>query len=350
MDVNDKGADMRGNILRKILAAVLATVMVCALAGCGRISNDKIVIKKYKGLEITDSTEKVTDDDVQERIDSELAQLGTKTDVTDRPAKDGDVVVIDYEGKVDGVAFEGGTAKEQEIEIGAGGYVDGFVEGIIGHSIGETFDVNVTFPKDYEESLAGKDAVFTMTLHSIQKLDVPKLTEKILPQLSDTAKTVEAYKKEIRKELEDTNAEAAKNSKEQQIWDKLLENCVVSKYPEDQIKEFTDSVESYFGEMAKQNNSTAAEMFKTYYGVSPEDYVKNSIKLEYAIELIAKKEKLSLSEKEYKDGLAEQAEQSGYEDEDEFEKAYGRDTIELLLLQPKVLDFLLDHCKIVKGK
>ncbi len=327
--------------------------MMGALVGCGNgeISNDKIRIKQYKNLEITESKLEVTDEDVQMSIDSTLSTLSTKTDITDRPAQEGDLVVIDYEGKLDGVAFEGGTAKEQSVEISDGsGYVPGFVEGIVGHSIGETFDVPLTFPEDYHEGLAGKAVVFTMTLHSIQEVHVPELTEELLPQLSKTAKTIEEYRKEVRADLEKSNKESMESNKEQQVWSKLLENCVVDKYPDGQVKRLVANIEAQYSAMAESNGTTVTELFKTYVGITPEEFAKNTIKREYAIELIADKEKITLTEKEYKDGIKEQAPQYGYKSADEFEKACGHDTIELLLLEPKVGKFLVDNCKVVKAE
>ena len=337
---------------KRILALVMGLCMTASLVGCanGEISNDKIRIKQYKGLEITDTTMEVTDEDVEMSIQSTLQTLSTKTDITDRPAQEGDMVVIDYEGKVDGVAFEGGTATEQSVEIGAGMFVPGFEEGIIGHNIGETFDVNVTFPEQYTEELAGKAVVFTMTLHSIQEVHVPELTEDLLPQLSETAKTIKEYKAEVRKDLEASNKESAESAKEQMVWEKLLENYVVEKYPDGQVEEFVANVEAQLGEMAKQSDMTAAEMFEQYYGMSPETYVKNSVKMEYAIALIAEKENITLTAKEYEEGSAEQAMQQGYEDVEAFEKALGRETIELMILHPKVGKFLVENCKIVEAE
>lgn len=337
---------------KRILALVMGLCMTASLVGCanGEISNDKIRIKQYKGLEITDTTMEVTDEDVEMSIQSTLQTLSTTTDITDRPAQEGDKVIIDYEGKLDGVAFEGGTATEQSVEIGAGMFVPGFEEGIIGHNIGETFDVNVTFPEQYTEELAGKAVVFTMTLHSIQEVHVPELTEDLLPQLSETAKTIKEYKAEVRKDLEASNKESAESAKEQMVWEKLLENCVVEKYPDGQVEEFVANVEAQLGEMAKQSDMTAAEMFEQYYGMSPETYVKNSVKMEYAIALIAEKENITLTAKEYEEGAAEQAMQQGYEDVEAFEKALGRETIELMILQPKVGKFLVENCKIVEAE
>ena len=352
VDCSTTGKKMEKDMKKRILALIMGLCMIAILVGCGNgeIANDKLRIKQYKGLEITETVLEVTDEDVEMSIESTLSTMSTKTDITDRPAQEGDLVVIDYEGKLDGVAFDGGTATEQSVEIGAGMYVPGFEEGIIGHSIGETFDVDVTFPEQYAEELAGKAVVFTMTLHSIQEVHIPELTEDLLPELSETAKTIKEYKKEVRAQLEESNQASAESAMEQQLWEKLLENCVVDKYPDGQVEEFVANVEAQLGEMAKENETTASEMFKQYYGMSPEDYVKNSVKKEYAIALIAEKENLTLTAKEYEEGVAEQAMQQGYEDAEAFEKEVGRETIELLLLQPKVGKFLLENCKIVEAE
>lgn len=335
---------------KRVLALIMALSMTAALMGCGNgeIANDKIRIKQYKGLEITETVLEVTDEDVEMSIQSTLQTMSTKTDITDRPAQEGDLVSIAYEGKKteDGSVFDSG--EEYEFTIGGGTNVPGFEEGIIGHNIGETFEVSVTFPENYYEELAGKDGIFTITLNKIQEVHVPKLTEDLLPKLSETAKTIKEYKKEVRTQLEESNQASAESAMEQKLWEKLLENCVVDKYPDGQVEEFVANVETQLGEMAKENETTAAEMFKQYYGMTPEDYVKNSVKMEYAIALIAEKEKLTLTAKEYEEGIAEQAMQQGYEDAEVFEKEVGRETIELLLLQPKVGKFLLDNCKIVE--
>lgn len=339
--------EMEKSMKKRILAFIICLCMVATLVGCGNgeISNDKIRIKQYKGLEVEEVVLEVTDEDIEMSIQSTLETMSTTTPVTDRAAQEGDLVTIDYVGKLDGVEFDRGSATNQSVEIGAGMYVEGFEEGIIGHNIGETFDVDVTFPETYTEELAGKAVVFTMTLHAISTVSVPELTEDLLPQLSETAKTIEEYKEEVRADLEVSNKETIASSLEQEVWNALLENCVVDSYPEDEITEFVAYVEEQLGEAAAENDMEAAEMFESYYGVTPEDYIKNSIKLQYAIKLIAEKEKITLTAKEYEEGLAEYAAGEGYTDVDEYEEAIGRETIELWLLQPKVGELLVENCK-----
>ena len=344
---------------RRVLAIALALATVLSLIGCGKatgksteISNDKITIKKYKGLEIEVEDYAVTDEEVEMSIQSTLQTLSTRKEITDRPAQKGDAVTIDYEGKLDGVAFEGGTAKGTVIEpLGEANYVPGFQEGIIGQKVGETFYVPVTFPEDYYEDLAGKEVVFTITIHKIEEVTVPELTEDLLPKIGTAAKTIEEYKAQVKQDLEKSNKETVESSIEGLVWEALVEQCVVKAYPQDEVDEFLSYVDTQLAEVAKENKTTPAEYFEQYYQMTPEKYIKNTIKVKYAIELIAEKEKLTLTAKEYEDGLAEAAENAGVTDVKEYEKQVGgREAIELQLLQPKVSKILIDNAKRVAPK
>lgn len=338
---------------KRILAIVVGVCTVMSLAGCGSkgISNDTITITQYKGLEVEKAEViEVTDEDVESSIQSTLATMATTNDITDRPAQEGDVCTIDYAGTIDGVAFEGGTAEGATAEIGAGGYIDGFEEGIIGHSIGETFDVNATFPEGYSDELGGKDAVFSITLHAIQEKIVPELTEDLLPKLSTTATTLDEYRAEVRKNLEENNKKTADSNLEQLVWKALIEKCVIQTYPEDKYDEVYASVESQFTYVASMYGVEVEELVETYYGISMDEMVKNLIKQELAVELIAEKEKLTLTEEEYEQAAAEYAEQYAYDDVDEFEEMVGREELEKTILQKKVVDFLVENCKQVEKK
>ena len=135
--------------MKKIIATILAGVCTMMLVvGCGNAaSNDSLKISKYKGLEIEKvEAVAVTDAAVEESIKSDLEILATETEVKDRPAQMGDITTIDFVGKHNGVAFEGGSATDSELELGSGQFIDGFEEGIVGKKIGETFDLNLTFP------------------------------------------------------------------------------------------------------------------------------------------------------------------------------------------------------------
>lgn len=341
---------MEKSMKKRILACIVAACTVLSLVGCGgEIKNDKIKITQYKGLEVdkVESAE-VTDEDVEASIQSTLYTLSTTNEITDRPAQEGDEVTIDYAGKVDGVAFDGGTAEDQTITIGEGKFIDGFEEQIIGHNIGETFDINVTFPEGYSEELGGKDAVFTITLDKIVERIIPELTEELLPQLSTTATTLDGYRAEVKKDLETSNAESAKSELEQLIWNSLIENCVIETYPEDKMKEVTSNIESQFTYMASYYGMEVSALIENYYGITLEEMVQNLIKQEFAVELIAEKEKLTLTAADYDKGLADYAEQYGYDDVEEFEEMVGKEELQKTLLQKRVGEFLMENCKQVE--
>ena len=157
-----------------------------------------VTIGQYKGLSLDKTVEAVTDDMVDGRIKEELQNKAEE--VTEGSVQIGDVVTINYVGTKDGVAFDGGTATDAQLTLGTGQFIDGFEDCVVGHNIGDTFDLDLTFPENYgNEDLAGQAVVFTVTLKGISQTDVPELTDEFVQSVSDTSKTVEEYKKEIKK-------------------------------------------------------------------------------------------------------------------------------------------------------
>ena len=344
--------------MKKKLTTIVAGI--CALAllgGCaggakGAISNDNLTIKQYKGLEVEKVEEiAVTDEDVEMSIQSDLETLATKTDVTDRAAQLGDIAIIDFEGKKDGVAFEGGAGTDYELELGSGQFIDGFEDGVVGHNIGETFDLDLTFPKDYQsEDLAGQAVVFTVTLKGLQQKNVPELTVDILEQLGTKAKTIEEYKAQVRSDLEVSNKETAESTLLASVWEALVEQCDVKKFPEGMLDDYVKNLEEQYSYYAQMYGMEIEEFFKQIFGMSAEEVAKTTATQELAINLIAEKEGLTISDKAYEEGLNELASQYGYEDTEEFVKAYTEDGIRKALLQEKVGKFLVDNAVQVEPK
>lgn len=334
---------------KRMLALLISACAVLSLVGCrgNGVKDDVIEVKKYKGLEVDKvKTLEVTDEDIENSINSTLQSMSTTTEITDRAVENGDVVIIDYVGKVDGVEFEGGTAEGASLTIGSGQFIDGFEEAIIGHNIDEVFDINVTFPEEYHsEDLAGKDAVFTITLHKIQQVNVPELTEELVASLSATAKTIDAYKEEVKNDLQVSNEETAKSQLQQNVWRVLIDNCVIENYPEDTMKEMLESLNSQYGAYASMYGMEVEDFVKQMYGITLEDMAHELIKQELAVNLIAKKEGMVLTAEIYDKELAAYAERWGYEDPTEFEERVGRDQMEKMLLQNMVGEFLVENCK-----
>ena len=185
---------------KQIGAVVLAGVMMLSLTGCG--SNEKakkyskyVELGDYKGIEYTMDVAEVTDDQVNQQIDSFLDGLAETEEVTDRAVEDGDTVNIDFTGTKDGEEFEGGSSEGYDLVIGSGSFIDGFEDGLIGHEIGDEVSLDLTFPEEYpqNEDLAGQDVNFKVTINSISVKNTPELTDKVVADNTDYD-NVEDYK------------------------------------------------------------------------------------------------------------------------------------------------------------
>ena len=301
---------------KKLVALTLAAVMTISMAGCGNTMSDEYVtINKYKGLEITEVEKtEVTDETVENTVKSYLTAAPLKTEITDRAAQDGDTVDIDFVGKVDGKAFDGGTASGASLKIGSGTYIGangdykGFEEQIIGHKKGDKFDIEVKFPDDYSEStLAGKVATFSITLNGIYEVsDDTEITDEWVKQNSDTAETVEEFKEEIRTKMKENNESTRQSQLQSEVLEALSEQVEVKKYPDGDVDKEYQAVEDYYTAYAQQYGMEFADFLKTYMNMTEEDFKKKakevaeeSVKKKLACELLAKKKKLEPSDKEY---------------------------------------------------
>ncbi|HBN80373.1 MAG TPA: trigger factor, partial [Ruminococcaceae bacterium] len=182
-----------------------------------------ISIENYKGLEATKKAVSVTDADVDEEIKKVQDRDARMVTVEDRPAQNGDSVVIDFEGFLNGVPFEGGKAENHTLSLGSGQFIPGFEEQVVGHSTGEEFDVNVTFPEDYHaQELKGKPVVFKVKLHEIKKKELPEVDDDFVKDVS-SFDTLAEYREDIRKKLLESREKAANDEMENQLIDKLVD-------------------------------------------------------------------------------------------------------------------------------
>ncbi len=337
----------------KVLGRGIGKTYIYAKVGgktykCMLTVKDIFTIKKYKGLKIAQCTPMpVTDEEVEDTIRSNLIENNLWKMVTDRPAQAGDQVVIDYVGTINGSPIDGGSATEQFIVLGSGSYIRGFEEGIIGHSTGETFKIYITFPSDYGvPELEGENAVFTITLHAIRVL--PELTDQFVLESQDIlgteATTVSEYRAFVRKDLEASNKDVADNQKEQAVWEALIKQCTVAKYPKDMYEKQAAEIDAQYSYYAQMYGMSVDELISSLFGISKDTMIKDLIKQELAVQYIAEKEKLSLTTKEYKTRLGEYALEYGYTSTEELEKQVGKTELEKVFLQEKVTEFLVKHC------
>ena len=292
-------------------------------------ATDYVTVCDYSALKIPKKEVKVSDSDVQTEIDTILSSYNQ---VTDRKVKKGDTVNIDYKGMVDGKEFDGGTASGASLKIGSGTFIDGFEDQLIGKMPGETVQVKVTFPKDYQgKEVAGKDAVFETTINYID--ETPKLTDKFVKEkLSDRYgyTTVKEMKKTIRDEIFKTN-------KTDYIWNHMIEKSKFKEIPDELINDRVDVLVNGLKAQLKASNYTLKD-YLSAYGIEDEttlrDQYKSScestVKVFLIADAIAADKKISVTDEDVK------AYFNG-EDTAQYEKQYSKAYINRIVLNNLVI-------------
>ena len=277
------------------------------------ITKPEVEVKDYKGIEVEKVVNPVTDEDINKQLDALREKNVTVETVDDRAAENGDDVVIDFEGFKDDVAFEGGKAEDFTLSLGSGQFIPGFEDQIVGHNAGEEFDINVTFPEEYQvKELAGAPAVFKIKLKSISKKVMPELDDDMVKD-STEFDTVDEYKADVKKKLEEANEKHADSEVEAKIFDKVIEN-MTAEIPQvmfdNRVNEMVSELEQ---RLAPQGISL--DLYMQYTGQTMDtvkkayaEQAEKQVKLRLALEKIAKLENIEVTEDELKaefDKLAE---------------------------------------------
>lgn len=277
------------------------------------ITKPEVEVKDYKGIEVEKVVNPVTDEDINKQLDALREKNVTVETVDDRAAENGDDVVIDFEGFKDDVAFEGGKAEDFTLSLGSGQFIPGFEDQIVGHNAGEDFDINVTFPDEYQvKELAGAPAVFKIKLKSISKKVMPELDDDMVKD-STEFDTVDEYKADVKKKLEEANEKHADSEVEAKIFDKVIEN-MTAEIP--QVM-FDNRVNEMIGELEQRlaPQGISLDLYMQYTGQTIDtvkkayaEQAEKQVKLRLALEKIAKLENIEVTEDEFKaefDKLAE---------------------------------------------
>lgn len=277
------------------------------------ITKPEVEVKDYKGIEVEKVVNPVTDEDINKQLDALREKNVTVETVDDRAAENGDDVVIDFEGFKDDVAFEGGKAEDFTLSLGSGQFIPGFEDQIVGHNASEEFDINVTFPEEYQvKELAGAPAVFKIKLKSISKKVMPELDDDMVKD-STEFDTVDEYKADVKKKLEEANEKHADSEVEAKIFDKVIEN-MTAEIPQvmfdNRVNEMVSELEQ---RLAPQGISL--DLYMQYTGQTIDtvkkayaEQAEKQVKLRLALEKIAKLENIEVTEDELKaefDKLAE---------------------------------------------
>lgn len=307
----------------------------------------------YKGIKIKKVEYNVTDADVQTEVDRFLDQNSFEEEVTGRPAENGDITVIDYSGSVDGVKFDGGTAEKQTLTLGSGAFIPGFEDGVVGMNIGDTKDITVKFPEDYgAKELAGKEAVFAVTLHSLKVKKLPELTDELVKDKAGS-ETVDAYKAMVKERLEKANTQRAERETEDNIIKAITEKSEVE-IPDALIEREIDNMIQQTSYRLMYQGLKFEDYLK-YTGQTMESYregckeaAKDHVKTQLVIDKILTAEDIRADEADIEAKLKEQAEAVGktYEEYAKDVNDRQRSYIENEVVVDKLFKFLKSNNEI----
>lgn len=273
----------------------------------------EVTLGDYKGLKVDKVSTRVTQKEVDEEIEKERERNARTIEVTDRAVQDKDEVTLDFEGFVDGVVFEGGKGEDYPLTIGSGSFIPGFEEQLIGAEIDKEVEVNVTFPKEYHsEELAGKDATFKCTVHTIKAKELPELDDEFASEVSE-CETMDAYRAEVKKNIKERKERTGKEKKENQAVDQAIENAQMD-IPEAMIEFQVRQMADDFARRIQQQGLTVEQYFQ-FTGMTAEKMLEEmrpqaekSIKTRLVLEAIVKAENIEVSDERVEEELTKMAE------------------------------------------
>mgnify|MGYP003571300133 CR=1 FL=1 len=310
----------------------------------------EVKIEGYKGIELTRKVEPVTDESIAAEVKKVQERNSRTTDVEDRPAQDGDTVNIDYEGFKDGVPFDGGKAEGYDLTLGSGQFIPGFEEKIVGHGIGEEFDIDLTFPEDYHaEELKGASVVFKIKLNGIKETMLPELDDEFAKDVSEFD-TLDEYKADVKAKLEENAAKAADRDIDQQIVEKLV-GLLEAEIPEVMFVQETENfVRDYDSRLRSQG--LKLEDYLKYTGTTLDDMrarfrpqAEQQVKTRLALEKIAELESIEVSDEEIEEEYESLSKAYGMEVE-QIKKYVAREDLAADKKVQKAVQFVKDNAVI----
>ncbi|MGN0638072.1 MAG: trigger factor [Huintestinicola sp.] len=277
------------------------------------IAKPEVEISDYKGIEVEKTVKTITDEDVDNQLKSMQERNGRLITIEDRAVENGDTVVIDFEGFMDGKAFDGGKEDGFSLKIGSGQFIPGFEEQIVGKSTGEDFTINVTFPENYQmEELAGKPAEFKIKLHEIKATELPELDDDFAKDTSEFD-TLDELKADLKKKLEDNAAKNAEAAAENAVYDKVIEK-MNAEIPQVMFEHKIDDMVRDF-EMRLSQQGLDLPMYLSFTGMDEaafrdtfKDQAEKTVKLRLALEQIAKLENIEVTDEQVMEELKKMSE------------------------------------------
>ena len=312
----------------------------------------EVTLGKYKGVQVTKIDTTVTDEEVEAALEKEQQKNSRTVSVTDRPVQTGDTAVIDFEGFVDGVAFEGGKGENHPLEIGSHSFIEGFEDQLVGHNVGEEVEVNVTFPEKYQAAeLAGKPAVFKVKINEIKTKELPELNDEFAQDVSEFD-TLAEYKEDLRKHLEVSKENDAKRAKEDEAIKKIIDKSTME-LPDAMIDTQCENMINEFAQRISQSGLTM-DQYMQFSGMTI-DGLKEQVRPEaitriqssLVLEQIAKEENIEVSDDEINAEVEKMAAQYGME-ADKLKEYLGdaeKESMKRDLAITKAVDLIMENVK-----
>ncbi len=362
---------------KKLLILGMCVAMVFSMSACKSSTSSKVASKgeltdnskadmqgtkykttvklgQYKGLKVGESNAKATEEELEKAVQNVLESNATDQKYEEGAVELGDTANIDFEGKINGVAFEGGTSKGYNLKIGSGSFIKGFEDGLVGKKVGETVDLNLKFPDDYKNSStgeisehAGKDVVFTVKINYFNRSIVPELTDAFVKEYC------KVYKVETVAELKEyLDAQLVLNKKLSAFWQTLLDSTEIT-YDEKEVAELVEQMKNQYVQyynaygMKLQDYLDYAGMTEEQFDKQLDTSVRNSLKNIVIAMTVAREEGLEVTEKEYREEVDPDVEAGTFDSLEAFQAIYPKqDTVDSLLYYD-VLEWIADKCEIV---
>lgn len=273
----------------------------------------EVTLGQYKGLEVEKFSDEVTPEEIDARIREEADKNARKVTVEDRPVQNGDEVILDYEGFVDGVAFEGGKGENHSLEIGSGSFIPGFEEQLVGAEAEKEVEVKVTFPEDYHaEDLKGKEAVFKCTVHEIKAKELPEIDDEFAAEVSEFD-TLEEYKADVKAKIKEQKAAEGKAKQEDQVVEQAVKNATYE-LPEAMVETQAEQMANDFAQRMQSQGLTMEQYFQ-FTGTTAEQMMEDlkpqavkRIETRLVLEAIAKAENIEISDEKLDEEIGKMAE------------------------------------------
>ena len=308
-----------------------------------------VTLGDYKGVTVEKTIQSVTDEDVQNEIDNALANYPVEVD---QAAKEGDTVNIDYVGKIDGEEFDGGSDQGADLKLGSGKFIDGFEDGLIGARKGETRTLNLTFPEDYTQDLAGKAVEFTVTVNAVKE-PLSEPTDQWVADNIEGYDNIADYKAGIRSEQEENNEQTAENQVRYAAWTQVIDNCTINEYPETLVevgkKLYEQQVETYakYAGMELDAYIESSGLTQEEYQSNMEEYGKNVAAQALVCQAICDKEGFAIGDDDYQKALQDMLTEYGCT-EDELIQTYGQDNVEQSIMLNRVSNLILENANVTE--